>query len=458
MKQYNDLSDEDKAKISFEKFYTDNQDYWYYAAVDTQLEANKQKGNNIGTMGSDVSKGIDTATAIITGIITGDITGGLAGASAPWLAEQIKLHTGHLDKDGKWETDDIAGNLIAHAILGAVVAELQGNSGLAGGTGAVIGESAAWFISEKLYGKKVEELTESEKENMSALAQLATGFAVAAGGGSVGDASAAISSSKNAVENNSLAGDYIRDEHKGSITYWKDQVRETVGENTISQITNGVLTAYGDTVDLGIGIADTVLDAVLALSSCAVGASYCDTAMSDLRKSDQTIGNAMDAIINGQAWDAIKGNVVKAANGDQVALENTAALLTSIIAPSKVLGNIGKPGNIVNKVDDIAVKGSIPEIKGTQVGLRDPAQIDLMKSDMLNGSFEFTATRGKIAGYIDSKGNYYIIEGHHRMAAAQEIYKTTGDATYIHKLLENGKWDKTNKVPVDALPLPTRKP
>ena len=155
-----------------------------------------------------------------------------------------------------------------------------------------------------------------------------------------------------------MAGDYIRDEHKGSITYWKDQVRETVGENTISQITNGVLTAYGDTVDLGVGIADTVLDAVLALSSCAVGASYCDTAMSDLRKSDQTIGNAMDAIINGQAWDAIKGNVVKAANGDQVALENTAALLTSIIAPSKVLGNIGKPGNIVNKVDDIAGKGT----------------------------------------------------------------------------------------------------
>ena len=82
---------------------------------------------------------------------------------------------------------------------------MQGNSGLAGGTGAVIGESAAWFISEKLYGKKVEELTESEKENMSALAQLATGFAVAAGGGSVGDAGAAISSSKNAVENNYLS-------------------------------------------------------------------------------------------------------------------------------------------------------------------------------------------------------------------------------------------------------------
>ncbi|OTQ70675.1 VENN motif pre-toxin domain-containing protein, partial [Gilliamella sp. N-G2] len=207
LKQYNDLSDEDKAKISFEEFYTDNQDYWYYAAVDTQLEANKQKGNNIGTMGNDFSKGVDSAVSIITGIITGDMTGGLAGASAPWLAEQIKLHTGHLDKDGEWVTDNLAGNLISHAILGAVVAELQGNSGLAGGAGAVAGEVAADIIRKQLYGKEVKDLTEEEKQTISALSQLASGLAVAAGGGNFGDASAAISSSKNAVENNYLNSD-----------------------------------------------------------------------------------------------------------------------------------------------------------------------------------------------------------------------------------------------------------
>ena len=94
-------------------------------------------------MGNDFSKGVDSAVSIITGIITGDMTGGLAGASAPWLAEQIKLHTGHMGEDGKWKTDDIAGNLIAHAILGAVVAELQGNSALSGGAGGVVGEVAA---------------------------------------------------------------------------------------------------------------------------------------------------------------------------------------------------------------------------------------------------------------------------------------------------------------------------
>ena len=145
-------------------------------------------------MGNDFSKGVDSAVAIITGIITGDVAGGLAGASAPWLAEQIKLHTG----------DNEAARLIAHSILGAVVAELQGNSGLAGGAGAVAGEVAADIIRKQLYGKEVKDLTEEEKETISALSQLATGLAIAAGGGNIGDASAAISSSKNAVENNSV--------------------------------------------------------------------------------------------------------------------------------------------------------------------------------------------------------------------------------------------------------------
>ena len=156
-------------------------------------------------MGNDFSKGVDSAVSIITGIITGDVAGGLAGASAPWLAEQIKLHTG----------DNEAARLIAHSILGAVVAELQGNSGLAGGAGAVVGEIAADIIRKQLYGKEVKDLTEEEKETISALSQLASGLAVAAGGGNIGDASAAISSSKNAVENNGLAKPILKGLEKG---------------------------------------------------------------------------------------------------------------------------------------------------------------------------------------------------------------------------------------------------
>ena len=109
-----------------------------------------------------------------------------------------------MDEEGKWQTDDIAGNLIAHAILGAVVAELQGNSALSGGVGAVSGELASKAIINTLYGgKDASELTE-EEQIISALSQLASGLAVSAGGGNFGDASAAISS-KNAVEDNLLS-------------------------------------------------------------------------------------------------------------------------------------------------------------------------------------------------------------------------------------------------------------
>ena len=205
-KAYNKLSDAEKAKYkTVEDYYNQNKDYFYYVAVDEQLKTNRENNKNLGGMGSDVSKGIDSAISIVTGIITGNITGGLAGASAPWVAEQIKKHTGHKEENGNWKTDDVAGNLIAHAILGAVVAELQGNSGLAGGAGAVTGELAAKIIREQLYGKDVKDLTEAEKQNISALAQLATGLAVASVGGDVGDVSTGIAAGKNAVENNNLA-------------------------------------------------------------------------------------------------------------------------------------------------------------------------------------------------------------------------------------------------------------
>ena len=90
-----------------------------------------------------------------------------------------------------------------------MVAELQGNSGLAGGAGAVTGELAADIIRKQLYGKDVKDLTEAEKENISALAQLATGLAVASVGGDVGDVSTGIAAGKNAVENNAISGQFV---------------------------------------------------------------------------------------------------------------------------------------------------------------------------------------------------------------------------------------------------------
>ena len=220
------------------------------------------KDSKDGKMGNDFSKGVDSAVAIITGIITGDIAGGLAGASAPWLAKQIKIQAG----------DNETARLVAHAILGAVVAELQGNSGLAGGAGAVVGEIAADIIRKQLYGKEVKDLTEEEKETISALSQLASGLAVAAGGGNIGDASAAISSSKNAVENNeeNLVFDFFFTESKMIAQYncYTDDVCNNLDDNArehaileqSAEIQKEIIEPYKEAGELLANIENTLLD------------------------------------------------------------------------------------------------------------------------------------------------------------------------------------------------------
>ncbi|MFB0773613.1 Rhs family protein, partial [Proteus cibi] len=97
-----------------------------------------------------------------------------------------------------------------------------------------------------------------------------------------------------------------------------------------------------------------------------------------------------------------------------------------------------------------------PKIKATQIGLRNPKQIDGMKKDMLDGTFDFSLPKNQVGGFVDSNGTYYMGEGHHRMVAAQEIYKETGDAKYINKLIENGTWTRTNSPPTDARAMPSR--
>lgn len=50
-------------------------------------------------------------------------------------------------------------------------------------------------------------------------------------------------------------------------------------------------------------------------------------------------------------------------------------------------------------------QGGIPfAIKSMQVGLRNPQQVDQLKNDMVSGNYKFTAPEGRIAGYVDSKG------------------------------------------------------
>ncbi|PLU85068.1 hypothetical protein CXG45_24655 [Pseudomonas plecoglossicida] len=66
---------------------------------------------------------------------------------------------------------------MAHAVLGAVVAQAQGNSAAAGAAGAVGGYLVARLITQQLYGTSDgNSLSEEQKQTVSALSTLAAGL------------------------------------------------------------------------------------------------------------------------------------------------------------------------------------------------------------------------------------------------------------------------------------------
>ncbi|MEX6205520.1 hemagglutinin repeat-containing protein [Proteus mirabilis] len=170
--------------------------------------------------GSDFQKAAQAVTGLLQGLAGDNLAGALANASSPYLATLIKQQVGE---------DNKAANAMAHAVLGAVVAELNNQSAAAGGLGAGGGELSAHVILNTLFpGKKVSDLTESEKQQVSALSQLAAGLA---GGLTTGDVAGAITGSqagKNAVENNYL--------HAKQITTWLDKYAEASSDKERAEL------------------------------------------------------------------------------------------------------------------------------------------------------------------------------------------------------------------------------
>ncbi|KAF6676322.1 hemagglutinin repeat-containing protein [Pantoea sp. EKM20T] len=153
----------------------------------------------MGTGGS-VQQGISAATAAIQGLAGGNIAQAVSGAATPYLAEQIHKLTTTKGPDGK-EVVNVQANLIAHAVVGAVTSYASGNPALAGASGAAMGE----YIAQQMYpGVKREDLSEEQRQTISALGTLAAGLAGGVAGDSTGGAVAGAQAGKNALENNNL--------------------------------------------------------------------------------------------------------------------------------------------------------------------------------------------------------------------------------------------------------------
>lgn len=169
-----------------------------YVSILKDTTAYKEAMKQYGT-GSDLQKAAQAVTAALQGLAGGNISQALAGGLSPYAAEQIKKYTG---------TNETA-NALAHAVWGAIAAQVSGNSAAAGAAGAAGGELAARYLAEKLYGadtpEKIAKLSEEQKQSLSALSTLAAGLAGGVTGDSTANALAGAQAGKNAVENNFLS-------------------------------------------------------------------------------------------------------------------------------------------------------------------------------------------------------------------------------------------------------------
>jgi filamentous hemagglutinin len=147
-------------------------------------------------VGGTVPMAITAVTAAFSGITAGNLGAAASGAMAPYIARQIKAATG----------DNVIANAMAHAVEGAVLAQMAGNSATAGAVGSAGGELIARSIVATLYpGVEAQNLTEEQKHIVSALSQISSGILGGLEGNSVASIATAQIAGKNAVENNDLS-------------------------------------------------------------------------------------------------------------------------------------------------------------------------------------------------------------------------------------------------------------
>ncbi len=149
--------------------------------------------SGLGTGGA-VQRAMQAATAAVQGLAGGNMAAALANGAAPYITKLI----------ADTLPDDPVSRTLAHAAVNAALAAAQGNNALVGAGGAVTGELIG-MIAINAYGKPVSELSETEKQTVSALATLAAGLAGGLIGDSTADTVAGAQTGKTVVENNFLS-------------------------------------------------------------------------------------------------------------------------------------------------------------------------------------------------------------------------------------------------------------
>ncbi|WP_052234612.1 VENN motif pre-toxin domain-containing protein [Pectobacterium brasiliense] len=363
-----------------------------YKKALTESPTYKAEMQKYGT-GSDFQRAAQAATAAIQALAGGDIQKAIASGASPYLAQLVKDVT--IPKDeSKITASDIAANAMAHAVVGAVVAQLSGQDVAVGAIGASSGELAARAIMAAQYpGKTANDLTEEEKQSVSALSTLASGLVSGLASNSTASAASGAQSGRNAVENNYLSAKEAenktvleRKEKAGTLT--TEEAKELADTRQLDKERDHAIRdicTQGN--KSGAGCSALVAQAQQALNSYGDNVSY-SLIYKDLYPQDaanaSTILNGLDA--GSITRDAAITAIAKANNKDwnEVASEYDRAMqlhgLVSALAGFKFKGlatevsELSVAANVAKKVEQGA-----PATAGTKID----SKVTLTQKDSL---------------------------------------------------------------------------
>ncbi|WP_318840425.1 hemagglutinin repeat-containing protein [Pectobacterium polaris] len=396
-----------------------------YKKALTESPTYKAEMKKYGT-GSDFQRAAQAATAAIQALAGGDIQKAIASGAAPYLAQLVKDVT--IPKDeSKITASDIAANAMAHAVVGAVVAQLSGQDAAAGAIGASSGELIARAIMADQYpGKTANDLTEEEKQSVSALSTLASGLLSGLASNSTASAASGAQSGRNAVENNFLS--------KGSPQEYTERYKGCGGEAKCEQ-------------DIRKEMAKESAENVQKLKSCwEAGDSACveaigkeielsEKAYTELRQQDNMAGRAYESLA--QHYADIIANCADCGWLEAALAKTVAGGLTDIAYGALGVGSLPKPGQAGGSARNAKLSQSeINEIVNIPKGQRpDPstymskAEMDAHLAKFEDGAVRFTSmsdvkkygTLGPDNGFVmpksefdklikESSGNLRIIE------------------------------------------------
>ncbi|NIH41400.1 filamentous hemagglutinin N-terminal domain-containing protein [Enterobacter asburiae] len=310
--------------------------------------------SGMGT-GQSTQRAITAATAAVQALAGGDIKAAIGGGAAPYIANAIA--------NAIPETD-LKGRVLAHAVVNAALAAASGRDAASAAAGAAVGELAG-KIAVDGFGKKVSELSEEEKQTVSALATLASGLA----GGLVGDSSAnAVASAqagKTTVENNSLSAqdEKKRQDAKWSLPYIKDATEKAKAEKLIADL----------------NAKDKAFDVALDKACQGLSSSACQGMRQELAVMGQSYDEQMDGQYVGTMGSVYKDGAEKIA-GQQWQYATADAKAQRDASVELIGKNWGvSPETAAILYDGMTAVHSTAAVAGSLYGMRGPSTVTVYR-------------------------------------------------------------------------------